>query len=92
MLPRLLILTLLLVAACSRGGDRVQEPRPITVLPTSPCLTREPPRPSDEAVARLKSGELTPQEENDFLWTYVEVLERRVRLDWLMCGPSSVSK
>lgn len=81
-----LLLTPVLALACSRGGASPSV-RPLPVVTQRvPCLTQPPPTVTPEMLTRLESGGFSVEEENAWLWTYVDVLERRVARDWKLCG------
>lgn len=84
-----IIPTLVLVAACSRGGASpgpVAPLQPALAVTRGPCLTAPPPVPPPSLASIPDAGDLTA-EQLDALWTYLDALERRVARDWRLCGP-----
>jgi hypothetical protein len=88
----LTILTLALAGACSRGGAKLTPPRPPSPVVVTPgrCLTQPPPGPPASLVAMADDGDLSPEQE-EWLWTYLEVLEGYARRAWKVCGRAVVA-
>lgn len=85
--PLLTIPMLALACACARGGDcpPTLPPPPQIVETRGPCLSRPPPMPNPQLILLADKESLTPEEEQ-WLWTWIEVLQNRVSRDWQVCG------
>lgn len=84
-----ILLCLALACGCWRAGT-APAPKPPGQRPLAttrgPCLSQPPPTVPRAVLDRIDAGTLTPDEEREWLWSYVEVLERRIRRDWALCG------
>lgn len=89
--PTQVLQMLLLACACSHtGAMQPSLPPPIPQPPTivterGPCLFQAPPSPSPELLALPASGPLD-EVQVAVLFTWIDVLEARVRRDWTICG------
>lgn len=83
----MVLLTLTLeVACCPRGASPPVLPPPRVVMSPVPCLTQPPLKPDPEMTRRLSEGLITTTEENSWLWTQLEIRDRRIARDWATCG------